>query len=107
MGYDLTRSQFNRLVRAYQPSQYETFGVQDARFSTPMHHALKCRDRLHVALRSGLQRLPDGPQTIVDFGPFPGSLLRLLRWIEPTRGARLFGAGLMASPEFIQFMKCI
>jgi SAM-dependent methyltransferase len=105
MGYDLTRSQFNRLVRAYQPSRYETFGVQDARFSAPMHHALKCRDRLHVALRSGLQRLPDGPQTIVDFGPFPGSLLRLLRGIEPTRAARLFGAGLMASPEFIQFMK--
>ena len=105
MGYDLTRSQFNQLVRAYHPSRYETFGVQDARFSTPMHHALKCRDRPHVALRSGLQRLPDGPQTIVDFGPFPGSLLRLLRGIEPTRGARLFGAGLMASPEFIQFMK--
>jgi SAM-dependent methyltransferase len=70
-----------------------------------MHHALKCRDRLHVALRSGLQRLPDGPQTIVDFGPFPGSLLRLLRGIEPTKAARLFGAGLMASPEFVQFMK--
>src|SRR6185295_18449204 len=68
MGYDLTRSQFNRLVRAYQPSRYETFGAQDARFSAPMHHALKCRYRLHVALRSGLQRLPDGPQTIVDFG---------------------------------------
>jgi hypothetical protein len=79
MGYDLTRSQFNHLVRAYQPSQYETFGEQDARFTTPMNHALKCRDRLHVALRSALQRLPAGPQTIVDFGPFPGSLLRLLR----------------------------
>ncbi len=105
MGYDLTASQFNHLVRAYQPSQYDMFGVQDTRFTTPMNHALKCRDRLHVALRSGLQRLPDGRQTIVDFGPFPGSLLRLLRGIEPTRAARLFGAGLMASPEFVQFMK--
>jgi hypothetical protein len=36
------------------------------RFTTPMNHALKCRDRLHVALRSGLQRLPDGPQTIFE-----------------------------------------
>jgi SAM-dependent methyltransferase len=105
MGYDLTASQFNHLVRAYQPSQYDMFGAQDTRFTTPMNHALKCRDRLHVALRSGLQRLPDGLQTIVDFGPFPGSLLRLLRGIEPTRAARLFGAGLMASPEFVQFMK--
>ena len=105
MGYDLTASQFNHLVRAYQPSQYDTFGTEDTRFTTPMNHALKCRDRLHVALRSGLQRLPEGVQTIVDFGPFPGSLLRLLRGIEPTRAARLFGAGLMASPEFVQFMK--
>ena len=84
MGYDLTRSQFNHLVRTYQPSRYERFGAQDARFTTPMNHALKCRDRLHVALRSALQRLPTGPQTIVDFGPFPGSLLRLLRGLEPT-----------------------
>ena len=105
MGYDLTRSQFNHLVRTYQPSRYERFGAQDARFTTPMNHALKCRDRLHVALRSALQRLPTGPQTIVDFGPFPGSLLRLLRGIEPTKTAHLFGAGLMASPEFVQFMK--
>lgn len=105
MGYDLTRGQFNRLVRAYQPSRYETFGAEDARFTTPMNHALKSRDRLHVALRSGLQRLTDGQQTIVDFGPFPGSLLRLLRGIQPTKTARLFGAGLMASPEFVQFMK--
>lgn len=105
MGYELTRREFNRTIRTYQPSPYETFGEQDARFTTPMNHALKCRDRLHVALRSGLQWLPDGPQTIVDFGPFPGSLLRLSRGLEPTRTARLFGAGLMASPEFVQFMK--
>ncbi|MBC7839275.1 MAG: methyltransferase domain-containing protein [Nitrospiraceae bacterium] len=105
MGYELTRREFNRIIRTYRPSPYETFGEQDARFTTPMNHALKCRDRLHVALRSGLQRLPDGRQTIVDFGPFPGSLLRLSRGLEPTRAARLFGAGLMASPEFVRFMK--
>jgi SAM-dependent methyltransferase len=105
MGYDLTGSQFSRLLRAYQPSRYETFGAEDARFTVPMNHALKCRDRLHVALQNGLQQLPDGPQTIVDFGPYPGSLLRLLRGIEPTKAARLFGAGLMASPEFVQFMR--
>ena len=105
MGYDLTRRQFNRLVRAYQASRYETFEAEDARFTTPMNHALKSRDRLHGALRSGLKRFSEGPQTIVDFGPFPGSLLRLLRGIQPTKTARLFGAGLMASPEFVQFMK--
>ena len=35
--------EFNRIIRAYRPSRYETFGAQDARFTTPMNHALKCR----------------------------------------------------------------
>ena len=102
MAYELTRREFDQVIRAYQPSRYETFGEQDARFTTPMNHALKCRDRLHVALRSGLQRLSEESSAIVDFGPFPDSLLRLLRGIEPTSRARLFGAGLMATPEFMK-----
>jgi SAM-dependent methyltransferase len=70
-----------------------------------MNHAMKCRDRLYVALRSGLCTLPLDKQTIVDFGPFPGSLLRLLRRLDFTQSASLFGAGLMASDEFIRFMQ--
>ena len=105
MAYELTRREFDHLIRAYRPSQFETFGPQDARFTAPMSHALKCRDRLYIALRGGLQYLSNRSSTIVDFGPFPGSLLRLLRGIEPTKAACLFGAGLMASPEFVQFMK--
>jgi SAM-dependent methyltransferase len=81
------------------------FGEDDVRFRTPMHHAMKCRDRLHVALRSGLRTLSSEQQTIVDFGPFPGSLLRLLRTLEFTRSARLFGAGLMATEEFVRGMR--
>jgi len=65
-----------------------------------MHHALKSRDRLHVALRSGLRTLSTEKQTIVDFGPYPGSLLRLLRSLDFTKSSRLFGAGLMVSEEF-------
>jgi len=105
MAYELTAQNFDRVLRAYCPSQYETFGDDDPRFVTPMSHTMKCRDRLQVALRSGLRCLPDGAPTIIDFGPFPGSLLRLLRGIEPTRDACLFGAGLMASSEFVQFMR--
>lgn len=105
MAYELTRSRFQDLLRSYRPSRYETFGQEDERFAVPMHHALKCRDRLHVALRSGLRTLPRDRQTIVDLGPFPGSLLRLLRSLDFTRSASLFGAGLMASDEFVRFMQ--
>jgi SAM-dependent methyltransferase len=105
MAYELTRRHLFDLLRAYEPSSYETFGPDDARFAIPMHHAMKCRDRLHVALKSGLRRLPSEKQTIVDFGPFPGSLLRLLRSLDYTKSARLFGAGLMASEDFVRGMQ--
>ncbi|HWG96297.1 MAG TPA: methyltransferase domain-containing protein [Nitrospira sp.] len=105
MAYELTRHRFLELLRTYQPSSYETFGQGDARFAIPMHHAMKCRDRLHVALKSGLRRLPSKKQTIVDLGPFPGSLLRLLRSLDYTRSAQLFGAGLMVSEGFLRGMQ--
>jgi len=104
MAFELTRHRFLDLLQTYQPSVYESFGEGDARFTMPMHHAMKCRDRLHVALKRGLHRLPSDKQTIVDFGPFPGSLLRLLRRLDYTSSARLFGAGLMVSDEFVHFM---
>ena len=105
MGYELTRHRFLELLASYQPSSYEAVGRDDTRFTVPMHHAMKCRDRLHVALRTGLRTLPSVKQTIVDLGPFPGSLLRLLRKLDYTRSGHLFGAGLMASDEFVRFMK--
>lgn len=103
MAETLTRTGFRRLLDAYRPSPFERFGDGDPRFSRPVHHALKSRDRLFVALRSGLGRLARDGGTIADLGPYPGSLLRLLRALRPR--ARLIGAGLLATPEFVGFMR--
>lgn len=105
MTYELTRRHFLNVLKSYQPSIYESFAQKDERFTIPMHHAMKCRDRLHVALRSGLRTLPSDRQVIVDLGPFPGSLLRLLRRIDYTQSAQLYGAGLMSSEDFTSFMR--
>lgn len=105
MGVGLTRREFHRVLRAYQPSGYEAYGPANPRFTVPMHHAWKCRDRLHVALRGGLSRLSRSDAVIMDFGPFPGSLLRLLRRLDATNRARLFGAGLMMDEGFKAFMR--
>ena len=100
----IRRATFRRLLDGYRPSPFETFPDGDGRFTRPIHHALKSRDRLLVALASGLGRLDDGDGgTIADFGPYPGSLLRLLRIVRPR--ARLVGAGLMATPAFVRFMR--
>ena len=105
MAYELTRQHFLDLLRTYKPSSYETFGPDDARFVVPIHHAMKSRDRLHVALKSGLRTWPADNQTIFDLGPFPGSLLRLLRKLGYTKSARLFGAGLMITEDFRRMMQ--
>lgn len=99
------RQVFDQLLERYEPSRYEDFGRDNARFAKPMHHALKCRERLYIAMRSGLDRLSSEKSTILDFGPYPGSLLRLLRTLQPSSSCRLIGAGLMASREFVQHMQ--
>jgi SAM-dependent methyltransferase len=104
MAVRLTKRRFLDVIEAYRPSRFEEFG-DDPRFVRRMHHARKCRERLFVALRSGLALLPDGAATVVDFGPYPGSLLRLLRAFRGTVPLQLYGAGLMADPEFVQWMK--
>ncbi len=104
MLHRLTQRAFRDVMDAYRPSRYELFGDADARFARPMHHALKCRDRFYLALRAGLCRLP-ASGTVVDLGPYPGSLLRLLRALHPSKEIRLVGAGLMTKPAFVTFMR--
>ena len=99
----LTRADFRRILAAYRPSPFEVFDNGDGRFTRPAHHAQKSRDRLFVALQTGLRHLVGDEATVVDLGPYPGSLLRLLRTLRPR--ARLIGAGLLASPEFVRFMR--
>lgn len=100
----LSRLRFRRRLRDYRPSRFEVFGEEDPRFARPMHHALKCGARFYVALRSGMGHLAPG-DTVIDFGPYPGSLLRLLRRLYPAANLRLIGAGLKSEAEFVRFMQ--
>lgn len=108
MPSPLTKHAFMRILDEYRPSPYEGFGDANPRFSKPMHHAMKCRERFYAALRSGVARWHDHGGTVIDFGPYPGTLLRLLNLILPSdepRKLRLVGAGLMTNLEFVRFMK--
>jgi SAM-dependent methyltransferase len=105
MTQGLSRKEFRLMLRAYEPSRYERFGEADPRFKAPMHHAVKSQQRFYAAIRSGLSYLPAAPATILDFGPYPGTLLRLLRRLDAGKRMRLVGAGLMTGTEFVQFMK--
>lgn len=103
-GTTISRRRFNQLVRDYRPLPFEAFASTDRRFRVPMHHVLKNRDRLWAALRPAARYIPPGPVTVADLGTYPGSLLRLLRYLLPCRTSRLIGAGLMISDEFRRAM---
>ncbi len=101
----LTKRAFMKTLSAYQPLPCERFGDSDPRFVRPLHHALKCQDRFFIALRAGLPRLSPGKRTVVDFGPYPGTLLRLVHALYPSKDVRLVGAGLLTSAEFGRVMR--
>ncbi len=100
----ISRLQFKKLVRDYQPLSFESFPPTDRRFSVQMHHVLKNYDRLWIALRTAARYVPPGPLTVADLGTYPGSLLRLLRRLLPPETCRLVGVGLMISDEFRRAM---
>lgn len=95
---------FNEVVREYEPLPFEDFSPADQRFQVRMHHVLKNRDRLWMALRRAADYLPPGALTVVDLGTYPGSLLRLLHRVLSPRRCRLIGVGLMVSEEFRRAM---
>lgn len=100
----ITRTQFQQLVRDYQPLPFEAYHPGDPRFRVPMHHVLKNDDRLWMAIRTASGYMPPAPATMMDLGTYPGSLLRLLRRWLPSRADRLIGVGLMISDEFRKAM---
>lgn len=99
VGLTASRRRFDQIVRDYVPLPYEAFPADDRRFTRPMHHVLNNRDRLWFALDRGVRYLPRGRSTVVDFGAYPGSLLRILHRLVPP-GPRLIGVGLMTSDDF-------
>jgi len=101
----ISRRRFDQLVRDYQPLPFEIISETDRRrFHVPMHHAIKNRDRLSLALRTASRYFPRIPFTIADLGTYPGSLLRLLRHLLPPETCRLVGMGLMISEDFRRAM---
>ncbi|MBI3635233.1 MAG: class I SAM-dependent methyltransferase, partial [Candidatus Rokubacteria bacterium] len=93
--------QFDRLIDAYQPLPFERFPDGDPRFRRrSVHWALKNRHRLSLSVRTAARYFPAGPFTVADFGPYPGSLLRLLRRLFPPERCRLVGVGLDFSEDF-------
>lgn len=104
-GQAIRRGRFDRLISEYGPLPFEVIPSTDTRrFSVPMHHLLKNRNRFWLALRVALRYCPPGFFTVADLGTYPGSFLRILRHFLPPERCRLIGLGLMISDDFRRAM---
>lgn len=104
-GETIRRGQFDRLIREYDPLAFEVIPSTDwRRFRVPMHHGLKNRDRLWLALRVASRYFPPGSFAVADLGTYPGTFLRILRHFLPPERCRLIGAGLLTSDDFRRAM---
>lgn len=104
-GQAIWRGRFARLIRECGPLPFEVIPSTDTRrFSVPMHHVLKNRDRFWLTLRVASRYFPPGSFAVADLGTYPGSFLRILRHFLPPERCRLAGVGLMISDDFRRAM---
>ncbi len=102
------KKRFFRWIRRLEESPYEASRLDKSRYIDPsVTYAVLHRERFYYTLRSALRYLENRNPVIVDFGVYPGTLLRIAGACLPELGyrPRLIGAGLLISPEFRTYMK--
>jgi SAM-dependent methyltransferase len=100
----LGESEFYRYVlNEYKPSQYELFPPEDTRFSGDVHYPHVCRTRCYLVYREIARQLPAGGK-ILDFGFYPGTLLRQLKELLGDK-VQCYGSGLKVDEEFEKYVE--
>lgn len=99
----LSEKEFNDFVlTSYEPSPYESKELEDARFETGTYYSHLCRTRSYLVYREIARRF-DGSTKIIDFGFFPGTLVRQLKILLGDK-VTCFGAGVSLEKKFLRFM---
>lgn len=89
---------FNR----YRPSKYERNELTDKRFKEGTYYSHICKTRAYLVYRE-VARYINGACRIVDFGFYPGTILRQLKIIFGSK-VRCHGVGLNVDDAFRNFM---
>lgn len=106
MKNSLRKKDFYRIVDRYNPSKFEIMGDRTwADFKRPMNYLVRNRYRFFKVFSYVIYNFNLKNASFLDLGPYPGTFLRLLSCLFPSNELRLYGAGLRASDEFINFME--
>ena len=105
MKTSFRKKDFYRIIDQYNPSKFEIMGDRLwAKFKRPMNYLVRNRYRFFTVFRHVIDNFDLNNASFLDLGPYPGTFLRLLRYLFPSNDLKLYGAGLRASDEFKNFM---
>ncbi|OGW39037.1 MAG: hypothetical protein A2Y97_02370 [Nitrospirae bacterium RBG_13_39_12] len=106
MKTTLRKKDFYKIIDQYSSSKFEIMVDSSwAKFKRPMNYLLRNRYRFFKVFRHMMDNFDLNNASFLDLGPYPGTTLRLLRYLFPSNDLKLYGAGLRASNEFVNFMK--
>ena len=106
MKNHLRKKDFYRIINKYKPSKFEIMGDRSwAKFKLPMNNLLRNRYRFFKVFHHVIDNFDLKNASFLDLGPYPGTFLRLLNYLFPSNNLRLYGAGLRASDEFVNYME--
>jgi SAM-dependent methyltransferase len=102
----MTEKEFYDFVfHRYQPSKYEQKELTDPRFKEGTNYSHICKTRSYLIYKEVYRNI-DHFRSIVDFGFFPGTILRQLKMIFDSK-IRFFGVGLNIDDAFRDFMSTV
>jgi SAM-dependent methyltransferase len=106
MKNHLRKKDFYKIINQYKPNKFEIIGDRSwAKFKLPMNYLLRNRYRLFKVFHHMIDNFDLNNASFLDLGPYPGTTLRLLRYLFPSNDLKLYGAGLRASDEFVNSME--
>jgi SAM-dependent methyltransferase len=94
---------YNFVFNQYEPSRYESDELGDDRFYQGTYYSHVCRTRCSIVYREITNRLSVDSR-IVDFGFFPGTIIRQLKILLENR-IYCYGVGQRVDEEFEKFMR--
>ncbi len=106
MKNHLRKKDFYKIINQYKPNKFEIMGDRSwVKFKLPMNYLLRNRYRLFKVFHHMIDNFDLNNASFLDLGPYPGTTLRLLRYLFPSNDLKLYGAGLRASDEFVNSME--
>ena len=91
----LRKRDFYHLVEKYQPLQFEIINLPWMPFTRKMNYAIRSRYRYYRVFSYILKEFNLNNSIFLDLGPYPGTFLRLLHILHPSKKTSTLWCGIV------------